>query len=368
MSRTTSPASGARRVLILATSLILVLGCAVPPALAEPAVPAGIQRPQALSTSAPVRALEETDTAITGRVVGLSGLPVEGAAVIALVWSDTAKDFVQFTVPVHTNADGRYELHVLTGQTYKLRVSDPLGRGYAFQYMPDAPTAAEARDVTVTAGAPTEGVDATLGPGGTITGTLLDPMGRPLKGYETQTVYRYSDTLDRWLPVEAYESTGVVYRCDALLPGKYRLLLAPAAGTPYLRPFWYPGERYLYRSQDIEVLPGASVSLGQSRFIERIPGVLGLKMSRTVVPAGTLVKFSLVLRESLRGSRLRYRRVRVYQSNDGRRWSHVKTIRLGWSGSFTVPFVIRRAMYYRFHFAGERGVLPDTRTVIVRRL
>jgi hypothetical protein len=109
---------------------------------------------------------------ISGVIHNDSGEPVSGLVVIAyrrqqMNWS-TARQTT-------TNAAGEYRFPWMTAGTYRLYIRDPQGI-YASTYYPEGADIEEASDVVVV-GTVLEGMDATIGAGGQITGTLSWPNG-----------------------------------------------------------------------------------------------------------------------------------------------------------------------------------------------
>lgn len=112
---------------------------------------------------------------IIGRVTDLlTGLPIEGATV----------EVVNVSIETTTDADGRYRLaNVPVGPRYLRFDSDR----YAYEYYIDAPRLFLAQPVEVRAGEETAGIDATLAPGGSITGRVTDlATGAALAGVRVQ--------------------------------------------------------------------------------------------------------------------------------------------------------------------------------------
>jgi hypothetical protein len=76
-----------------------------------------------------------------------------------------------------TKADGSYSIRSLSGGDYQVRFADP-GSSFGWPYVPISST-----PVHVTAGAETEGIDAMLDKGGTISGEITDATsGEPAEG------------------------------------------------------------------------------------------------------------------------------------------------------------------------------------------
>jgi len=86
-----------------------------------------------------------------------------------------------------TDAGGEYEILGLAGGSYQVQFSEPLRdtRNFATQYYDGKPSPAEAQPVTVIVEAVKAGIDAALGDGGQIAGTVTSSVGgAPLGGIE----------------------------------------------------------------------------------------------------------------------------------------------------------------------------------------
>jgi hypothetical protein len=132
--------------------------------------------------------------AVTGVVVDESGLPVEGAQLIAEPASRPSFFFMvqQATAPRTSGGDGRFTVEDLPADTYTLRASAP---DLAPEYV---------ADVKVTPGRTTDVGRVRLGKGGIVRGTVVSAGGGPVGG---ASVYVRSSERDRRMRIDAPSAT-----------------------------------------------------------------------------------------------------------------------------------------------------------------
>ena len=109
-----------------------------------------------------------TGGTITGVVTGSGGVPLVGACVTPFDGNVKAGEAAV------TDAGGQYAIQDLRSTAYKLLFSSCGAGNLAYEWYTDRPTIATAGTVSATAGATTAGVNAELGPGGTISGLVTD--------------------------------------------------------------------------------------------------------------------------------------------------------------------------------------------------
>lgn len=117
-----------------------------------------------------------------------------------------------------TGEDGAWELAGLLPARYRLRL---LADGFEERWWPDAPTADGAAQVVATAGAPTDGVDATLpGMAGAIGGEVIAGDG----GQSTTVELEALDLLDEQAPIiTSTDDSGMWSAEDLPAPATYRI-------------------------------------------------------------------------------------------------------------------------------------------------
>lgn len=170
---------------------------------------------------------------ITGLVTDRNGLPQPGICVAASSASSYAS--------VKTGAAGTYALSVPAG-TYVVEFFPGCGGpNDAIQWYRAQPAYASATPVAVTVGEVTGGVDATLAPGGKITGSVVDLSGEPIKGV---CAYAYLN-----LPMgqstlynDVASGADGTFTFLGMQTGSYMIEFVPACYGPSRYAIdWYPG-------------------------------------------------------------------------------------------------------------------------------
>ncbi len=155
--------------------------------------------------------------AVTGTVTNTKGKALGGICVLI--------DGANGGSEADTNPDGSYSATGLFSGKYTVQFSADCGNtgSYLEQYYNGEPTALTADPVTLTAGHVTTGVDATMQPGGTVTGILTDSAGHPLSGV-CVGIASLSDELfgDGTFTDIEFTSNGS-FRAQNLSPGTYRV-------------------------------------------------------------------------------------------------------------------------------------------------
>ena len=212
-----------RPVLAQDSPLATPVPAEAPPAEAPPA--------EAPPTLAPV-----TLPNISGVVRNGNGEPLAGLVVTAYRRQQTNWSTARQTT---TNAAGEYRFPWMPSGTYRLLIRDPQGI-YATTYYPDAGDIEAGRDL-VMVGAPLAGIDATIGAGGSITGTLSWPDGPTpfnsvielyyVTGTPNATRLNLSDDPSlpaalrqyRLVATQSFTETVVPYEFTGLAAGSYRV-------------------------------------------------------------------------------------------------------------------------------------------------
>ena len=182
---------------------------------------------------------------ISGTVLGTaSATPQAGVCVVALAVSPSGS--YGYTL---TRKGGGYQIRGLTPGKYQVYVGDPFcaapaaGADNAPQWYKDQPARATAAKVTVSAGADTTGVGATLAPDGGIAGTVTDTGNAPVAG-ECVTASPvgavpdlvYGETLR---PVIAVTASDGSYSLVDLPPGKYTVEFSAGCGDSGFTTQWW---------------------------------------------------------------------------------------------------------------------------------
>ncbi len=119
--------------------------------------------------------------AITGTVLDAQGDPIADLEVLAENFDD--EDALE--VDAGTDASGFFVITGLPPGDYRVStLAGESGLGYVDKFYDNTTDEASAQRVTITGTATTSGVDFTLGVGGSITGTVIDPQGDPVVDLE----------------------------------------------------------------------------------------------------------------------------------------------------------------------------------------
>jgi 5-hydroxyisourate hydrolase-like protein (transthyretin family) len=118
---------------------------------------------------------------LTGKVTdsdgnGLGGIEVQLGRLVDGEWRAYGEETVFFT-----NEDGTYRIDGLPAGTYRAAFSDP-ERNYLYEQYDDKGPFDEGTTFTVTAGATTTDIDASLARAAHVTGTVTDESGQPIEG------------------------------------------------------------------------------------------------------------------------------------------------------------------------------------------
>ena len=163
---------------------------------------------------------------IAGTVTDHNGDPVPGI-VVSVIRSDAAPPGV--VGEDTTDATGAFRVDDIEAYPYHhVRFTDPSGT-YATEFYPDSAGETGANWVPVTANAVTEGVDATLELGASITGRLTRVTGDPVVG-----------SLVRLLGSAMYPVTDDTgrYAMHGIKPGRYVLLFGNPVNSLYDWEYW----------------------------------------------------------------------------------------------------------------------------------
>ena len=180
---------------------------------------------------------------ITGTVRASGGKLQAGVCVAAV-----AADAGNVTSYAATGQHGNYQIGGLGAGTYHVYLGDAFcptdqpGPAFAPQWYKGQHSLATATDVTVTAGAATTGISATLRANGTITGTVTH-QGNPVAG-ECVTAYPVSPTPDPLFdgtlnPVIGVTASGGGYSLIDMLPGKYQVRFSIGCGASGFADQWW---------------------------------------------------------------------------------------------------------------------------------
>jgi hypothetical protein len=216
----------------------------------------------------------------------ISGVVTEagGGAGIAGIWvcANTHR-FGPIGGCEQTQADGSYEIGNLEPGLFEVVFEEEGRQNYLAQWYPGKATAEEAEWVEVESGQDVTGIDADLGVGGQITGTVTDVEGgAPIEGVEICAPQVDRVTEVGVIHCDISDSEGE-YTVQALPTGQYKIEFGPPRGfpeSPNFIPQYYPGKPSWSEAEVRNVTAGATVAGIDAAMQE------GIRISGTVTEAG----------------------------------------------------------------------------------
>ena len=189
---------------------------------------------------------------ITGTVTNTHGAPVPGICVSA-----SGRSFGGG----RTNAEGKYSIIALRTGGYSVNYAGGCGSqgSYAPQFYRGQVNLGSATPVSATAGHTTSGIDATMQPGGTITGVVTDSSGHRLNRIcvlvENPSVQRYG------FPINLQFTKNGVYTVRNLVPGAYGVNFNCIFGSNNsFAPQWFMAQSSQDGSNDVSAPAGVVTS------------------------------------------------------------------------------------------------------------
>ncbi len=150
-----------------------------------------------------------------------------------------------------TGWDGTYRFGGLGTGSYKVEFSDCYSGFYAPEWYDNKPDAASATPVNVSVGTDRTGIDAALGVGAVLHGTVTDEVtGAPLGGICATLVGPAGDS-----PVATQTDVDGTFSMGGLGTGGYKLVFQDCAGTGYA-PEWYDDQPDVASATIISVVAG----------------------------------------------------------------------------------------------------------------
>ena len=201
----------------------------------------------------------------TGVVSGINAKLVVAGRVTGLVNDSLGHPLSGITVNVYdgagnvvatssTGGDGTYGVNVATAGSYRVGFLPPSGNGgvgsFLTQYYSNKATLAGATPVSVTLGATTPNINATLQRAGEISGAVTDVAGHPLAGV-TVTVYSAGSSV-----TSTTTDQGGTYAVGGLPAGTYQVGFDTGGGPNYT-PVYYSGKSTLATATPVAVSAGA---------------------------------------------------------------------------------------------------------------
>ncbi len=235
---------------------------------------------------------------ISGVVTGPGATPLDGICVYENGNTPSAT----------TGPDGSYSIQRLfAGSGYEVGFAGGCGNkgSYAPQFFPGQVNPAEARPFSLSAGEMKTGVDGSLGPGGTVTGTVRNAAGAKLSGIcvallapaslvpnDQNLFVAYNLLATPDFAANAQTRNGG-YEMRNIAPGLYYATFSPCNGTGYA-PQWFPKQSVFAHASLISVgaggvTPGINAVLARSGSISGVvTSTAGRRISGECVSADNL--------------------------------------------------------------------------------
>lgn len=185
---------------------------------------------------------------VTGTVTDTAGTPLGSICVTAFdAGSGAAVDSGS------TSSTGAYMLDALPTGKYAIEFTDCNGGNHAPQWYNGRGSSAGADLISLTNGVTTSGINAKLGAGGTITGTITDTAGRPLAG-----ICADAEPSTGGGAVSSATGSMGAYSITALPAGSYTVEFVDCSGGNHA-PQWYNGQGSQSSANAVSVTAGATV-------------------------------------------------------------------------------------------------------------
>jgi hypothetical protein len=185
---------------------------------------------------------------------------------------------------IYTDSNGEYTITDLNPGEYKVQFRDDAQSNYVMQFYDGESTLETADIIEVAAEETTEGIDATLVIGGTISGTVQNSSQENLDGI---SVIVYTNYGSGWVMVSQANTSDGAYTIGGLGAGDYKIKFYDQSGT-YMTQY-YDGESTLSAADTVAVTAGqttedidATLASGGGSISGTITGV-GKDMQRAVV-------------------------------------------------------------------------------------
>jgi 5-hydroxyisourate hydrolase-like protein (transthyretin family) len=209
------------------------------------------------ATAAGIDAVLTEGGHITGKVSNTEGVGLADIEVSVYQWTSDYGVWTRVS-DVSTSDDGRYDVHGLTGGSYRLQFRDP-SLAYHGECYDDKATIEGATDVAVTAGSTTADIDAVLAPTGHVAGRVTGAGGSGLADIEV-VAYQWSDVFGAWRYVSETTTAGDGrYDLPGLASGTCRIWFVDSAAGAYLAEY-YNDKATLGVADDIDVTSGSTTA------------------------------------------------------------------------------------------------------------
>jgi len=172
-----------------------------------------------------IDAFLEPSGSISGAVKNGQGVGIGNVNVQVF---DTKGYFASSTM---TGSNGAYTVSSLATGSYKVRFNAP--SGYRSEWYNNKATQDAADPVAVTVPKTTSGINAVLGPGGSISGIVKNEQGDSIANVDVAI----NDLAGRWVTGARTNASGG-YTANGLAPGSYKVFFSPPSGSGYSSE-WY---------------------------------------------------------------------------------------------------------------------------------
>ncbi|MBI1292249.1 hypothetical protein GC173_13580 [bacterium] len=199
---------------------------------------------------------------IEGTVLAAGGTPLEGIDLDVY----TAADGLRIPFGTATRADGTYLIGPIPIGTYKMRCDPTVAQAFAVEYWDAKPRLAEADTFVVAQGIGTLGLNFTLEPGGSLSGTIRSAADNsPLADIDIDL---YIDGTLVKLDQSAKTAADGTFTVGPVPPGNYRLRADAPVASNYID-LYYPAAPDLATAQTITVNAGAITQGIDLRLVDR---------------------------------------------------------------------------------------------------
>jgi hypothetical protein len=163
-----------------------------------------------------------------------------------------------------TDIDGTYTATGLSAGKYQVYFNDPICLfgvpALASQWYNGQPTLATADTITVTAGGKTTGIDATLQPFGTISGTVTDAGAAPVSGECVTAIPVGKDFAGFYPPETAITTSTGDYTLLDVQPGRYKVKFSTGCGDSGFKTQWWQNATSRATATAITIGPATTVT------------------------------------------------------------------------------------------------------------
>jgi Carboxypeptidase regulatory-like domain len=209
-----------------------------------------------VGASLTINAQMQPGAAISGAITDGHGRKLTGICVLAT----SAAGIFGGSQQIGFSNHGTYHVTGLAPGNYLVDFTCGGSSRYADQWFPNAPDQGTAELVSVPAGQ-TTGVSAVLRPGGSITGVVRGPSGKPLAGVCVGAT-NIRDRASSLVIIIGGSGQGTnsrgVYRISGLAAGRYRVQFSQCTPNPRYASQWYRGQNSELSAIPVTVRSGAT--------------------------------------------------------------------------------------------------------------